>query len=96
MSIPGLPPIQFGAPQSVPLLAVPGVLLLLWLRLAWRRRADVTALRHRRMLPVRERIPFLGELLFWLCLLQRWRSRCSPSPGRRPARRSSVPPASIS
>jgi len=69
MSIPGLPPIQFGAPQYVPLLVVPGVLLLLWLRLAWRRRADVTALRHRRMMPVRERIPFLGELLFWLCLL---------------------------
>lgn len=69
MSLFGLPPMQFGAPQYVPLLAVPGVLLLLWLRQAWRRRADVTALRHRRLMPVRERIPFLGELLFWLCLL---------------------------
>ena len=65
----GLPAIQFGAPQYLPLLAIPGGLLLLWLRQAWRRRADVTALRHRRRMPVRERIPFLGELLFWLCLL---------------------------
>lgn len=61
--------IQFGAPQYLPLLVVPGVLLLLWLRQAWRRRGDVAALRRRRMMPVRERIPFLGELLFWLCLL---------------------------
>ena len=61
--------ITFGAPQYLPLLAIPGVLLLLWLRQAWRRRGDVAALRHRRLMPVRERIPFLGELLFWLCLL---------------------------
>jgi Ca-activated chloride channel family protein len=61
--------IKFGAPQYLPLLVVPGVLLLLWLRLAWRRRGDVAALRQRRLMPVRERIPFLGELLFWLCLL---------------------------
>jgi hypothetical protein len=61
--------ITFGAPQYLPLLAIPGVLLLLWLRQAWRRRGDVAALRERRLMPVRERIPFLGELLFWLCLL---------------------------
>ncbi|HQZ39094.1 MAG TPA: VWA domain-containing protein [Vicinamibacterales bacterium] len=61
--------IRFGAPQYLPLLAVPGVLLLLWLRLAWKRRGDVAALRRRRLLPVRERIPYFGELLFWLCLL---------------------------
>ena len=61
--------ITFGTPQYLPLLAIPGVLLLLWLRQAWRRRGDVAALRHRRLMPVRERIPFLGELLFWLCLL---------------------------
>jgi Ca-activated chloride channel family protein len=61
--------IKFGAPQYLPLLVVPGVLALLWLRLAWRRRGDVAALRQRRLMPVRERIPFLGELLFWLCLL---------------------------
>ncbi len=61
--------ITFGAPQYLPLLAIPGVLLLLWLWQSWRRRGDVAALRHRRLMPVRERIPFLGELLFWLCLL---------------------------
>jgi Ca-activated chloride channel homolog len=65
----GLPPIKFAATQYLPLLAVPGLLLLLWLRQAWRRRGDVAALRHRRHMAVRERIPFLGELLFWLCLL---------------------------
>lgn len=61
--------ITFGAPQYLPLLAIPALLLLLWLRQAWRRRGDVAALRRRRLMPVRERIPFLGELLFWLCLL---------------------------
>lgn len=61
--------ISFGAPQYLPLLGVPGVLLLLWLRLAWRRRRDVVALRRRRLMPVRERFPLMGELLFWLCLL---------------------------
>ena len=61
--------ITFGAPQYLPLLVVPGVLLLLWLRQAWQRRGDVAALRRRRTLPVRERIPFFGELLAWLCLL---------------------------
>jgi hypothetical protein len=61
--------IKFGAPQYLPLLAIPGVLLLLWLRQAWQRRGDVAALRRRRTLPVRERIPFFGDLLAWLCLL---------------------------
>jgi Ca-activated chloride channel family protein len=65
----GLSAIQFGAPQYLPLLIVPAVLLLLWLRLAWKRRGDVAALRSRRLMPVRERIPFIGELAFWLCLL---------------------------
>ena len=68
MQLASLPPIHFGAPQYLPLLAIPAALLLLWLRLAWRRRVDVAALRGRRVMPVRERIPFLGELLFWLCL----------------------------
>jgi hypothetical protein len=61
--------ITFGAPQYLPLLGVPALLLVVWLRQAWRRRSDVAALRRRRLVPVRERIPFLGELVFWLCLL---------------------------
>jgi hypothetical protein len=61
--------IRFGAPEYLPLLAIPGALLLVWLWQVWRRRADVAALRKRRTLPVRERLPLVGELLFWLCLL---------------------------
>jgi Ca-activated chloride channel family protein len=61
--------IRFGAPEYLPLVAIPGVLLLVWLWQVWRRRADVAALRQRRTLPVREQLPFVGELLFWLCLL---------------------------
>lgn len=64
-----MPKVTFGEPQYLPLLVIPGLLLLLWLRQAWQRRGDVTALRRRRTLPVRERIPFLGDLLAWLCLL---------------------------
>jgi Ca-activated chloride channel family protein len=62
-------PVKFAAPQFLPLLAVPGLLLLVWLWQLWRRRGDVGALRHRRLLPVRERLPFVGELAFWLCLI---------------------------
>lgn len=64
----GLPAIHFGAPQFLPLLAVPAVLLVIWLQRAWRRRSDVAALR-RRLMPVRERIPFVGDLAAWLCLI---------------------------
>jgi len=64
-----VPEVTFGEPQYLPLLVIPGVLLLLWLRQAWQRRGDVAALRRRRTLPVRERIPFFGDLLAWLCLL---------------------------
>lgn len=64
-----MPEVTFGEPQYLPLLVIPGVLLLLWLRQAWQRRGDVAALRRRRTLPVRERIPMFGDLLAWLCLL---------------------------
>ena len=60
---------KFGAPGFLPLLVVPGVLLLLWVWQVWRRRADVHAFVQRRRVPVKERIPFFGELLFWLFLL---------------------------
>ncbi len=60
---------NFGAPGFLPLLGVPGALLLLWLWQVWRRRADVRAFMHGRRVPVTERVPFFGELLFWLFLL---------------------------
>src|SRR5215217_674776 len=60
---------RFGAPSFLPLLAVPAALLLLWLWQVWRRRADARAFMRRRQVPVNERIPFFGELLFWFFLL---------------------------
>lgn len=60
---------NFGAPGYLPLVAVPGVLLLLWLWQVARRRADARAFLQGRRVPVNERVPFFGELLFWLCLL---------------------------
>lgn len=61
--------IRFGAPEYLPLLAVPAVLLVVWLWQLWRRRRDVAALRQRRVTPVRERVPLFGDLLAWLCLI---------------------------
>lgn len=60
---------DFGAPGYLPLVAVPGGLLLLWLWQVARRRADARAFLQGRRVPVDERVPFFGELLFWLCLL---------------------------
>lgn len=60
---------KFGAPGFLPLLAVPTMLLLLWVWQVWRRRTDVHAFARRRHVPVRERVPYFGELLFWLCLV---------------------------
>ena len=60
---------RFGAPGFLPLLAVPAALLLLWFWQLWRRRADARAFLRRRQVPVEERIPFFGELLFWFFLV---------------------------
>ena len=60
---------RFGAPGFLPLLAVPAALLLLWFWQLWRRRADARAFMRRRQVPVDERIPFFGELLFWFFLI---------------------------
>jgi len=60
---------RFGAPGFLPLLAIPASLLILWGWQLWQRRADTRAFLRRRHVPVQERIPFFGELLFWLCLV---------------------------
>ncbi len=60
---------NFGVPGFLPLLAVPGVLLLLWFWQVWRRRVDARAFLQGRQVPVHERVPFFGELLFWFFLL---------------------------
>ena len=60
---------RFGAPGFLPLLAVPVGLLLLWSWQLWKRRADARAFVQHRQVPVDERIPFFGELLFWFFLI---------------------------
>jgi hypothetical protein len=64
--------LRFNAPAMLPLLAVPGLLLLVWMWQAWRRHRDVGQMRRHRQLPTRhstERLPVLGDLAFWLCLI---------------------------
>ena len=60
---------RFGAPGFLPLLAIPAGLLLLWLWQLWRRRGDARAFMRRRNVPVNEKIPYFGELLFWFFLI---------------------------
>jgi Ca-activated chloride channel family protein len=66
--------LRFAAPAFLPLLAVPALLLAVWLWQAWRRRHDVLQMRKHRQLPTArssatERLPFLGDLAFWLCMI---------------------------
>jgi hypothetical protein len=60
---------RFAAPGYLPLLAAPAVLLLLWVWQFARRQRDLGRMRKHRRTPVRESIPRLGELPFWLCLI---------------------------
>jgi Ca-activated chloride channel family protein len=53
----------------LPLLAIPAALLILWAWQLWKRRTDVRAFMRRRQVPVHERVPYFGELLFWLFLI---------------------------
>ncbi len=64
--------LRFAAPAYLPLLAAPLLLLIAWVWQAWRRRGDVGQMRRHRQLPTRlttERLPVLGDLAFWLCLI---------------------------
>ncbi len=64
--------LRFAAPAYLPLLAVPLLFFLVWIWQAWRRRGDVRRMRRHRHLPagsVTERLPVLGDLAFWLCLI---------------------------
>lgn len=66
--------LRFAAPAFLPLLAVPALLLVVWGWQALRRRRDVGEMRRHRRLPTArasatERLPVLGDLAFWLCLL---------------------------
>ena len=61
--------VQFAAPGLLWLLFAPAALTLVWL---WRLigyRRDARRFRGRRTLPIRERLPFFGGLLFWWCAI---------------------------
>lgn len=61
--------IQFAEPLYLWLLAVPALLLLIWLRqlrMHWR---DVRRMAATRRVPVRQRFPLFGESTFALCLI---------------------------
>src|SRR6186713_1664054 len=47
----------------------PGVLLVGWVWQLAARRRDARRFRQHRRLPVRERFPIFGSLVFWLCLI---------------------------
>ena len=61
--------VRFGDPHQLWLLTVPAALLALWVWRLLRHRGDVLRIRRRRRLPVRQRLPAFGGLLFWLCLI---------------------------
>src|SRR4029077_4804050 len=61
--------VRFATPEYLWLLIAPGVLLVIWgWQLAARRR-DSRRFRQHRRLPVGERFPGLGNLVFFLCLI---------------------------
>src|SRR4051812_2146167 len=61
--------VRFATPEYLWLLIGPGVLLLGWCWQLTARRRDSRRFRQHRRLPVRERFPVFGSLVFWLCLI---------------------------
>src|SRR5213594_3440373 len=61
--------VRFAEPEFLWLLIAPGVLLLVWIWQLAARRRDARRFRQHRRLPVRERFPIFGSLVFWLCLI---------------------------
>jgi len=60
--------VRFAEPVYLWLL-MPAVLLGVWVWQLVRRRRDARRFRQHRRLPVRERFPIFGGLMFWLCLI---------------------------
>jgi len=60
---------RFEEPALLWLLAIPAALLVLWCWRVARRRGDARRLVAARVLPVRERYNFAGDLMFWLAAL---------------------------
>jgi Ca-activated chloride channel homolog len=61
--------VRFGEPHFLWLLAVPAALLVIWVWQFGARRRDARRFRQHRRLPVRERFPILGGLVFWLAVI---------------------------
>src|SRR6266850_2437393 len=61
--------LRFAQPEYLWLLIVPGVLVIIWCWQLTARRRDARRYRQHRRLPVRERFPIFGSLVFWLCLI---------------------------
>ena len=61
--------VRFVDPGYLWLLIVPAALLLVWAWQLARRRRDARRFRQHRRLPVRERFPIFGGLVFWLCAI---------------------------
>ena len=61
--------IRFATPEYLWLLIAPGALLIGWFWQLAARRRDSRRFRQHRRLPVRERFPVFGNLVFWLCLI---------------------------
>jgi Ca-activated chloride channel family protein len=59
--------VRFAAPEYLWLLVAPAALSLGWLWQLAARRRDARRFRQHRRLPVRERFPIAGGLVFWLC-----------------------------
>jgi len=61
--------LTFGDPLYLWLLAVPGVLLVLWIVQVTRRRRDAKLYQASRVVPMREKFTWAGDLAFWLTLI---------------------------
>jgi Ca-activated chloride channel family protein len=64
-----LPNLSLGAPQYLWLLVVPALLLAAWGWQLWRRLSDRRRTLQARVVPVREQLPLVGNLPFWLCVI---------------------------
>src|SRR5919198_1195724 len=61
--------VRFAEPQFLWLLVAPAALFVIWVWQFGARRRDAHRFRQHRRLPVRERFPIFGSLVFWLCAI---------------------------